>query len=220
MITLPAASTIEIAKPGRVGGPGADHRGAGDQVGQRGLGPQAAARQHDHVVDCLRHLAEQVAGDEHGPALRRQFAEQAAEPADAIRVEPVERLVEDQHARVTEQRPGQAEPLAHAEREPADAAARDVGQPDQAEHLVDPAAGQAGRGGDDPQVLGGAAARVEGVAVQRGADLAHRVGQLMVGLAADGGGAGRGRREAEQDAQRGGLRELWTMTYLSGKIET
>ena len=40
--------------------------------------------------------------------------------------------------------------------------------------------GQAGGRGDDPQVLGGAASRVERVAVQGGPHLADRVGQLMV----------------------------------------
>jgi hypothetical protein len=85
-----------------------------------------------------------------------------------------------------EQRPGQAEPLAHAEREPADAASRDIGQAGQPEDLVDPAPGQPGDRGDDPQVLSGAAPRVERVAVQGGAHLAHRVGQLMVRQAADG----------------------------------
>ena len=46
---------------------------------------------------------------------------------------------------------------------------------------------------------------VEAVAVQGGADLADRVGQLAVGQAADGRRPGRRRGEAEQDAQRGGL---------------
>ena len=68
-----------------------------------------------------------------------------------------------------------------------------------------PRGGKTGRRRDDPQVLSGAAARVEAVAVQGGAHLAYRVGQLMVGQAADGGRPGRGAGKAEQDAQRGGL---------------
>jgi hypothetical protein len=131
--------------------------------------------------------------------------QQATEPADTVRVEPVERLVEDQHARIPEQRPGQAEPLAHAEREPADAASRDIGQPGQPEDLIDPPPGQPGDRGDDPQVLSGAAPRVERVAVQGGAHLAYRVGQLMVRQAADGRRPGRRGGQPEQDAERSGL---------------
>ena len=48
-------------------------------------------------------------------------------------------------SRVAEQRRGDAEPLAHAERELAGALARDVVQADQVEHLVDPAARDAVR---------------------------------------------------------------------------
>jgi hypothetical protein len=114
-------------------------------------------------------------------------------------------LVEDQHARIPEQRPGQAEPLAHAEREPADTAARDIGQTGQPEDLIDPAPGQPGDRGDDPQVLSGAAPRVERVAVQGGAHLAYRVGQLMVRQAADGRRPGRRAGQPEQDAEGRGL---------------
>ena len=53
------------------------------------------------------------------------------------------RLVEDQHARVTEQRRGDAEPLAHAERVVADPPAGLVRrQADQVQHLVDAACGR------------------------------------------------------------------------------
>ena len=43
-------------------------------------------------------------------------AQEVAQPADALRVQAVGRLVEHEHARVAEQRRRQAEPLAHAER--------------------------------------------------------------------------------------------------------
>ena len=49
-------------------------------------------------------LAHQVAGDEHGAALGGERPQQAADPADALRVEAVDRLVEHQHRRVAEQR--------------------------------------------------------------------------------------------------------------------
>ena len=63
-----------------------------------------------------------------------------ADPDDALRVEPVDRLVEHQHRRVAEQRGGDAEPLPHAEREAAGPAPGRRGQADLLEHLVDPAA--------------------------------------------------------------------------------
>ena len=66
--------------------------------------------------------------------------QQGAHPDDALRVQAVDRLVEQQHRRVAEQRGGDAEPLAHAEREPLDPLAPHAGQPDLLEHLVDPRA--------------------------------------------------------------------------------
>ena len=75
-------------------------------------------------------LAHQVAGDEHGPALGGERPQQAADPPDALRVEAVDRLVEQQHRRVAEQRAGDAEPLPHAEREAAGPPAGHGGEAD------------------------------------------------------------------------------------------
>ena len=70
-----------------------------------------------------------------------EVAEQAAHPAHALGVEAVGGLVEDQHLRVAEQRVGDPEPLAHAERVLADALARGRAvEADQLQHLVDAAA--------------------------------------------------------------------------------
>ncbi len=60
---------------------------------------------------------EQVRRDQHRPALPGQVLEQLPQPLDALRVEPVGGLVEDQRVRIAEQRGRQAEPLPHAERE-------------------------------------------------------------------------------------------------------
>ena len=51
-------------------------------------------------------------------------AQERAHPADPARVEAVDRLVQDQHLRVAEQRRGQPEPAAHAQREAAGPLAR------------------------------------------------------------------------------------------------
>ena len=66
----------------------------------------AAVEDHDPVGDLL-HLVELVAGHEHGAALVGEVAQEAAQPADAVRVQAVGRLVQDEHARVAEQRGGQ-----------------------------------------------------------------------------------------------------------------
>ena len=67
-------------------------------------------------------LGQHMAGDQDGAALGRRAAQQVAQPADALRVEAVGRLVEDQHLRVAEQRRGEPEPLAHPSRVAAHAA--------------------------------------------------------------------------------------------------
>jgi hypothetical protein len=58
-----------------------------------------------------------VAGDQDCQAFGGQRPEQAAYPADSLRVQAVQRLVEHQHGRVSQQRRGDAETLRHAERE-------------------------------------------------------------------------------------------------------
>jgi hypothetical protein len=80
-----------------------------------------------------------VRGEEHGAPLAGQALEQGANPQDALGIEPVGRLVEDQDGGIAEQRGGDAQPLAHPEREAADALARHALQADEGDHLVDPA---------------------------------------------------------------------------------
>ena len=80
-----------------------------------------------------------------------------------------------------------------------------VGTGDEVEHILDPGGGQSHGLLRDPQHLAAGAARVLGGGVEEDADLAARVGQVRVPAAQDGRGARRGRGEAGQDAQRGGL---------------
>ena len=101
------------------------------QLADAALPDQPAAGQDEHVVDGLLDLRQHVAGHQHGAALGGQAAQEAAQPADALRVEAVGGLVEHEHGRVAEQGRGQAEPLAHAEREAADVAAGVLRQPDE-----------------------------------------------------------------------------------------
>ncbi len=75
-----------------------------------------------------------MTGHEHGRAVRREIAQQAADLPDARRIEPVGRLIDDQQRRPAEHRGSQAEPLAHALRVSPDLAARDLAQPRDAKH--------------------------------------------------------------------------------------
>ena len=56
-----------------------------------------------------------MAGHEDRPALGGQGSEQMADPQDPLGVEPVDRLVQDEHSRVAEECGGDAQPLAHAQ---------------------------------------------------------------------------------------------------------
>ena len=94
------------------------------------------------VVGGGLHLAHQVRGDEHRAALGGQRLHQVADPQDALGVQPVDRLVEHQHLRVAQQRRGDAQPLAHAQREAAWTACAPLRSgPTSVEHLVHPAPG-------------------------------------------------------------------------------
>ncbi len=75
----------------------------------------ATADDDDPVGDQL-HLTHQVARHQHGATLVGEPAQQRADPPDTVEVEAVDRLVEEQNARVPQQCTGDAEPLAHAER--------------------------------------------------------------------------------------------------------
>src|SRR3989304_4502113 len=68
-------------------------------------------------------------------ALGRQPLHELTNPDDALRIETVDRLVEQQHLRIPQQRPRQPQTLRHTQREPAGLLARHLGQPDQPEHL-------------------------------------------------------------------------------------
>ncbi|ELS56589.1 putative Nodulation ABC transporter NodI [Streptomyces viridochromogenes Tue57] len=169
-----------------------------DEVLDAHVGEQLTASDDDQVIGGEGHLAHEVGGDEHGPSLGRQRLHQVPHPEDALGVEAVDRLVEQQHLRVAEQRGGDAEALAHAEREALGALPGHVLETDHAQHLVHPPGRDAGQLGQTQQVVAGRPAAVHGLGVQQGADLAGGVGQLAVRIAADGDLA-RGRVVQAQD---------------------
>jgi hypothetical protein len=126
-----------------------------------------------------------VAGDEDRPALGRERLQEVAQPPHALRVESVDRLVEQQHGRVAEERRGQAEPPVHAEREALGAALGHAVQTDHREHLAHPR-------GPDPvalrqpeQVVVGRTAAVDGGGLEQHTDVGQRLPEPVVGPAVD-----------------------------------
>jgi hypothetical protein len=177
-------------------------RGLTDELVHGHVRDQPPATDHDQVVGGERHLAHQVRRDEDRAPLGRQAAQQVADPLDAFGVEPVDRLVEEQHGRVAEKRGGDAEPLAHAERERSRPLPGDVVQPDEVDQRVHPLLRDPVRLRERQQVVVGGAAGVHRTCLEQRARLVQRRGELAVALAVEGGGA-RGRRvEAEDQAHR------------------
>ena len=124
---------------------------------------------------------QQVRGQQHGAAAVGEVAQELAHPAHPGRVEPVGRLVEDQHLGVAEQRVGEPEPLAHAERVLPDPLARGRAlEPDEVEQPVDPRLADPDRLGGDGERLATAAAAVLGGRVEQDADAAGGVRQRAV----------------------------------------
>ena len=144
-----------------------------------------------------------MAGDEDGAPLVGEPPQQRADPQDAVEVEAVDRLVEQEHLRVAEQRGGDAEPLPHAERVPLDPTAGGAGEADLLEHLVDAADADAVGPGGDAQVVAAPAAGVHGARVEQGADLAQRLGEGADGAAEHERLAG-GRPVEAEDHPHGG----------------
>jgi len=122
--------------------------GARAEFGHRDLRDEPATADDDQMLGDRGQFGDQVGGHEHRATLRGQVGQQAANPQDALRVETVDRFVEQQDLGVRQQRAGDAQPLGHAEGEVPRAAPRGPLQTDHFQHLVDPAGGDAGGGAD------------------------------------------------------------------------
>src|SRR5213595_3194414 len=86
----------------------------------------------DHrLVDGLSDLAQDVAGEEDRPPLARECSQEVAQPADALGIKAVRRLIEDQDSRIAHQRGREPQSLVHSERETADFAVSGVTQLDE-----------------------------------------------------------------------------------------
>lgn len=205
----PGQRGAERVPAGRVGIGGAHPCESGrivrDEVLGAHLGEQPAPADHDQVVGGQRHLAHEVRGDEDGAALGGELAHQIADPEDALRVEAVDRLVEEEHLRIAEQGRRDAEALAHAEREALGALPGDVLEAHDAQDLVDPLLGDPGQLGGGQEVRAGPAAAVHGFGVEQGADVPLGVRQLAEGQAVDGDPAGAWAVQAQDQSHGGGL---------------
>ena len=132
---------------------------AGD-LGDRPGGEAAALVHDDHVGAGLLHLAEQVAGQDHGPALGRVPEQDIAHLADLRRVEAVHRLVEDQQVGQAEHGLGDGQPLAHPPRVGPHPAVERGPEPGDLQDLVQVRPGGGPPGGPPVQVQVGPAGQV------------------------------------------------------------
>ena len=89
---------------------------AASQGGHVLLQHQPSAVEHADARGHLLDLGEQVAGQEDRGARAVEPEQQLADVADALRVQPVGRLVEHEQRGAPHQRRGQSEPLPHAQR--------------------------------------------------------------------------------------------------------
>ena len=102
-------------------------------------------------------------------------AQEVAQPAHALRVEPVRRLVEDEQLGLAEQRRREAEPLAHAERVALDAASCRVLELDERSTSSTRESGTPDGAAEHPQVVAPGATRVEVGRLEHRADPQRRL---------------------------------------------
>ena len=104
---------------------------------------QATLRDHQHPRPDLGDLVEHVARHQHAPTFVAEAVEQRDHVASLHRVEAGERLVEDQHLGIVDQRRRHLDPLAHPLGELTDRLGADVGEFDQSERVAGGALGVA-----------------------------------------------------------------------------
>ena len=134
------AQAVEVA--GVLGRDDDGPTGPVQQLGRRSLEDEPAAVDHDQPVADLLELRQHVGGDDDRAIAAGEPADQPAHLVHAGRIEPVDRLVEDQQLRVAQQRARDPQALLHPERVAAEAvvAARreadQVQQPGNLAHVV------------------------------------------------------------------------------------
>ena len=169
------------------------------------VGEEAALADHDEMLGGQGHLAHQMRRHQHGASLGGEGAQQGTDPQDAVGVEPVDGLIENQDGGVAEQGGGDPEALSHPEGEPARPSGGDAGEADEIEDLLGATRVDPVGEGQAAEVVEGAAAGVEGLGVEERADLEERLVVAGEGPSVDERRTRRGIVEAEDHAQRGGL---------------
>ena len=92
--------------------------------------------------------------------------EQAANPSDALGIESVDGLIEDQDTGIPEEGAGDPEPLSHAERVLPGSLTRHRGKSNGLEHLIDPPEWDVVGPGQIPEVVEGTATRVKRLRIE------------------------------------------------------
>lgn len=137
------------------------------------------------MVCGQRHFAHQVGGDEDRSSLRGQALHKIADPENSLRVQTIDRLVEHQDFRITQQGGGDSQSLPHAERKSFRLLLRHGRQADQVQHFGDALLGDPVRLGQAEKVVVRAATAVHGFRVQQRPDVLQRFRQVPVVLAVD-----------------------------------
>lgn len=114
------------------------------------------------------------------------------------------RLVEQQGARIGEQRRGQCDPALHAERQRAEALVPQARDADDLQHGVGPGSRYPGRGAEHPQLVADGPRGVAGNVAEEHSDLTTGVRDPVQRAAAEVGDAA-ARFEFEHEPQCGGL---------------
>ncbi len=178
---------------------------AGRKVGDCRVGEQAAASDDDQMVGHQRDLADQVAGHQHGSALR-------ARPRSRVRIQRTpwgSRPFTGSSRISTPGSPSSAEAMPSRWDMPSEnlparrRAASD--RPDHAEDLVHPGVRDIPRCGEHPKVRTRRSGRMKRPGLELRAHLPQRPGEIVVGPPADRGPAGIRPVQAQDHPHRRGL---------------
>jgi hypothetical protein len=129
-----AAQLVEL----RTAHPHRRLRRAFDELRGGGIGDEPAAADDHQMIGGLRHLREQMARHQDGAALGGQSLHEPPDPEDALRVQAVDRLVEEQDFRIAQQGARQAQSLRHTQGESAGRFTGDLRQTHQPQYLLHP----------------------------------------------------------------------------------
>jgi hypothetical protein len=156
-----------------------------DQLVHPSVHEEAAPAHDDDAVGRQSHFGHEVARQKNGPPFGGEVFDEVPDPGHALRVEPVDGLIEDQRGGVAEKRGSEAETLSHAERETTDPFLGDGLKAGHLDDFVHSAAADAVGRRQGAQVGAGAPAGMGRLGVEQRSDLAERSLVVFVGAAVD-----------------------------------